>query len=1179
MNNLLKKILIWCVTIFLLIATCALSSLSQIVFAVTAGDAVVYMDNAAKIQAVTNTFKKCVNLMYSTNSTSGRFFFGGNMSSDLFADGGINQSNTDISTGAWLENTVQSKVDDGAIWCKNEKSNIVNVFASTMGVSWQELVCNGDKPGIMTMQVNTLVNADKGIYQWKNADSACSVGVGSNDYRFVWRSDADAIAYIKSIYDNYKNTHPDEAKYLPAWEDVGNFSDKRVAYFTYLNDFKTACTNGSTYTGDLSLMNQANYFAPIKEVNPNTGVLEDVYYARSVTKNNWDNSIVGSSGAHTCDAVLAKINEYADAVAQEAGTIVQEAIDAAEAAAKERAKEACKAQALYATVEFDEEGNIIRKIDFGKEPSAVYYYLKAQKIVKNPDATRADIVQQLRDSLVASNPSLTDDEINELVAEQESQIDKTFDALLKRAQTIYDKFDKVLTSAGSGTGDGNKATSYWYEGRNGDIMCTEFDSFDDTITNDSGYQDILDKLLNNATTSTSPTPTAPTGDIDECQGVAGSLGWILCPVLKMVSEGVDNIYDNFIQQQFLEVDSAKLNPNTTEGLRVYTAWGLMRNIANVIFVILFMIVLFSQFTGVGLTNYGIKKMLPKLIMVAILVNISFLLCQFAVDISNVLGYSLNSMFDSLTGTVTGIGGSFNGSSTLINWLSTLGLIVGVLSIGSWLPAFLLVLLSAAISVFFGAIILGARLAGVYILVVLAPAAIVCYALPNSKKLFDRWFKIFTSLLLVFPICGALMGGGNFASSILLGPDPYTNPNIFLILVAMLLRVVPFFLIPGLVRSSMSALGNVGAKISSIGSRFGGNVTGAARKSDGFQRFAEFGEQARARGVNLRHKAYGKLTGGRFTGRKSSKRRIARAISTQEARIRGDAKAGAIASGGFISRGRRDDIMSSALEAEEAQGVKDADNGYKLDENFDANNASTVSAELERRLNELQKKPDNVEVRRKVKALTKILLESDDGRGALTETVQKFAEANPSSKATSILGRYLGNSENMGIIKGKNQRGLQNLVQHINKGQAIQSLADYSAMGAGKIGAGAVGGLDESFLKAQVAAARSGALSGSDLQKFADTYTRALTSENAANEIPPELVDYLNDIRAMAYPGSAPLQPGEMLPIPHATMPAGWTYNNTAQRWEDGHGGALSREDAIKAEEIAKHNARADIDNP
>lgn len=334
---------------------------------------------------------------------------------------------------------------------------------------------------------------------------------------------------------------------------------------------------------------------------------------------------------------------------------------------------------------------------------------------------------------------------------------------------------------------------------------------------------------------------------------------------------------------------------------------------------------------------------------------------------------------------------------------------------------------------------------------------------------------------------------------------------FLTLVAMLLRVVPFFLIPGLVKSSMSALGNLGAKISGIGSRFGSSVTGSARKSDAFQRGSEFGEQLRGRGIAARHKILGKITGGKYTGSKGSKRRLARAIGAQEARIRSDAKAAAIAGGGFISSGRRDDITSSAIDAEETQGIKDAENGYRLDENFDANSESKVSEELEKRLNELNQNPENVEVRRKVKALTKILLETDNGRGTLMETVQKFAEANQGSKAASILGKYLGNGENMGKIKCSDQRGLQKLVMDINNGTAIKTALEYSALGTDKLKAGTVGNIDVSALKQQVAAAKAGLLSGNNLTQVTDVYRQALASENAANLINGESLEQINKL--------------------------------------------------------------------
>ena len=1172
MKTTLKKFCIWLATIAILAATCLLPCLSQNTLAVTAGDAAIYMSNASKVQEVANTFKKCLRARFDKGAY-GYMYHSDSFTGNIF--GGVD---TNISAGAWLEHAVQNKVDNGEIWCENNSSNIVNVFASAVGVSWQNLICNGNAPGMMTLQVYKEAKDGK-VAHWENTDTACDIGLGVAGYKFDWVNEEAATAYAKSLYDNYLNSNPDVAKYLPAWDDVGNFSDKRVAYFVYLNDFKTACTNGEIYSGDRALMNESYYFPAVKEIDPNTGILQEVYYRRSVSKKNWGSSIVGSSGAHTCDTVITKLNDYADAVAQEAGAIIEEAKKEAEEAAAERSKIRCKMLALYASVEFDAEGNVTKKIDFGGEPSAAYYYLKAQKIVDDPDAARAEIVKQLRDELTTSKPNLSEAEIDTLIAEQESQINDTHNALLARAQLIYDKFNKVLSAAGSGTGDGNEETSYWYKDKDGNIVCTNFDTFDDTITNDSGYQDLLDKLLNNATASTNPNQQNPSGgESNPCTDAAGALGWILCPVLNMVSQGVDEIYNNFIQKQFLEVDSTRLDPNSANGKEVYGAWRSIRDIANVIFIALFMVVLFSQFTGFGLTNYSVKKMLPKLIMVSVLVNISFLLCQFAVDISNVLGYSLNSLFDSLGSTTSNIDSHFNdGASGWLNFLQGTILVGGIATAGSWLPTFLLVLLSAAVSVFFGALVLGARQAGIFILIVLSPAAIVCYALPNSKKFFDRWLNTFIALLMVFPICGALMGGGNFASAVLIG-----NGNWFVKLVAMLLRVVPFFLIPGLVRSSMAAIGNLGAKIAGVGSRLGGNLTGAAKKSDGFQRMSELGEQARGRGIAARHKLWSKLTGGRFTGTKGAKRRLARAIGLQEARLRSDAKAGAIAAGGFISSGRADDIMSSAEDAEENQGVKDAEAGYRL--NMDTGNYTAVDNELQTRLNELQTNPGNIEVRRKVKALMKILLESDDGRGALTETVQKFAEANHGSKAEEILARYLGNGENMGKIKAANQRGLQNLVKSMSSGAAIQSLAQYGAMGTDKINAKAVGGMDVSSLRAQVAAAKAGTLNGTALQQLAGTYTQALTSENAANEINKESADELNKIRELAYMannggsnvGFKNLAPGDELKIMRtkAAVPTGWTASGV---WVGG-GSGPTQQQQIAYQEWAKHSAEVDRHN-
>lgn len=299
----------------------------------------------------------------------------------------------------------------------------------------------------------------------------------------------------------------------------------------------------------------------------------------------------------------------------------------------------------------------------------------------------------------------------------------------------------------------------------------------------------------------------------------------MCPVISFVSTATDNIYNEYIQSEFLEVKSE----NVAIGSDLYKSWQAIRNVANVIFIIMFLIVVISQITGFGVSNYGIKKLLPRLIVVAVLVNISFLLCQVAVDLSNVLGYSFNNLFVQLAPDVDkGLGSLGNVGSGIASGLSWAAIaLLAIQTAGAWLIPLLLALLSGIISVIFGGIVLGLRQAGIIILIVLSPAAIVCYALPNAKSLFDRWFKMFTSLLMVFPICGALMGGGFFASNLIV----QSTDSVLLSIIAMLIRVAPFFMIPSLVRTSLMAIGNIGNKVANWGNKMGRTATGAIARSE------------------------------------------------------------------------------------------------------------------------------------------------------------------------------------------------------------------------------------------------------------------------------------------------------------------------------------------------------------
>ena len=84
------------------------------------------------------------------------------------------------------------------------------------------------------------------------------------------------------------------------------------------------------------------------------------------------------------------------------------------------------------------------------------------------------------------------------------------------------------------------------------------------------------------------------------------IGYIICPAARFMAKITDKAFDAL--QSFLEIKS--LARGTEGGDSLYNAWSAMRNVANALFVIAFMVVIYSQLTGAGITNYGIKKLLP-----------------------------------------------------------------------------------------------------------------------------------------------------------------------------------------------------------------------------------------------------------------------------------------------------------------------------------------------------------------------------------------------------------------------------------------------------------------------------------------------------------------------------------------------------------------------------------------
>ena len=327
-----------------------------------------------------------------------------------------------------------------------------------------------------------------------------------------------------------------------------------------------------------------------------------------------------------------------------------------------------------------------------------------------------------------------------------------------------------------------------------------------------------------------PTDDSEANEVN-CFNAAGALGWILCPVIDFAQHTITAIYDSIVSN-FLEFRAEFLDINGS-GKSVYTAWQVFQSFANIIFVIVLLVVIFSQLTGIGIDNLGIKRVLPKLIVAAVLINLSYIICMLFVDISNIVGSGINTLFANISVTATSSGSTGAAVLSTIMTGAVAGAVGGlaVATAGIWggvvVIPLVLGLITTLIGILFFFILLGARQAAIVILVVVSPVAFACYMLPNTKSIFDKWLKIFEALLILYPICGLLMGGSAFASDILMTLDTGFLGK----LIAMLVGVVPFFFIPTLLRSAFSAMGNLGARITGFGQNMGRRLTGAIGNSD------------------------------------------------------------------------------------------------------------------------------------------------------------------------------------------------------------------------------------------------------------------------------------------------------------------------------------------------------------
>ncbi len=180
---------------------------------------------------------------------------------------------------------------------------------------------------------------------------------------------------------------------------------------------------------------------------------------------------------------------------------------------------------------------------------------------------------------------------------------------------------------------------------------------------------------------------------------------------------------------------------------VTVGWVMIRDMTNMIFIVVLLIISFG--TILGLEHYEWKKMLVKVIMAAVVVNFSRIICGVIIDIGQVVMLTfVNGIAATASGNLVNMfnvqdifklnGGSGAGDGTPPSiFLASVAALVFSTMMLVTMGTFLLLLM--------------ARMAMLWVLIVMSPFAFVLNVLPQTEKYASQWWGEFGGNVIAGPV--------------------------------------------------------------------------------------------------------------------------------------------------------------------------------------------------------------------------------------------------------------------------------------------------------------------------------------------------------------------------------------------------------------------------------------------
>jgi hypothetical protein len=234
------------------------------------------------------------------------------------------------------------------------------------------------------------------------------------------------------------------------------------------------------------------------------------------------------------------------------------------------------------------------------------------------------------------------------------------------------------------------------------------------------------------------------------------LSWLICATIRVLVGSVDWIRDNVVVPFLEEKPIDVVNDKSAQG--IYKIWQQFRNIASVFFILVFFLVIFG--TAIGWDNYQIKKILPRLVVGALLVPLSWYICVAVVDVGYVVAQGLLAITSNIIPNAditftSSIQKLFFGGAIVLGVAAGAGGLVAV-SLG--------VLVSMFVAFFVVFLTLVLRKILITALIVTSPFWFLAWILPNTGKLFKEGWSNFTRLVAMYPLVILIFEAGRLFSA-------------------------------------------------------------------------------------------------------------------------------------------------------------------------------------------------------------------------------------------------------------------------------------------------------------------------------------------------------------------------------------------------------------------------------